>query len=147
MDSVSPQDVYARHLVSRRGYPLWTPETSLTLPDTYRERGLKIGDVGVVVPEDGSFDVFFNICLPSTHSLHRHTGVPKDFTPIQLEDRDISIFPEAECAGRVIVASSITRIGRQSSNEDTTRCDKVTLSVPEREHVINYCKEIHNQVP
>ncbi|KAF8443199.1 hypothetical protein L210DRAFT_3355455, partial [Boletus edulis BED1] len=92
--------VYARRLVSRRGYPLWTPEPSMTLPDVYREHGFKIGDVGVVVPEDGSFDVFFNICLPATHSIHRHTGVPNDFSPIQLEDRDIAIFPEAESAGR-----------------------------------------------
>ena len=121
MDSVSPQDVYAKHLVSRRGYPLWTPEPSLSLPDVYRQQGLKIGDVGVVVPEDGSFDVFFNICLPDTHSLHRHTGVPDNFTPIRLDDRDIAIFPEVESAGRIISTSSVTGVGRHSVNESTAR--------------------------
>ncbi|KAF8546890.1 hypothetical protein OG21DRAFT_1022781 [Imleria badia] len=121
MVSVSPQDVYARHLVSRRGYPLWTPEPSMSLPDVYRQRGLKIGDVGVVVPEDGSFDVFFNICLPATHSLHRQIGVPNNFTPVPLEDRDIAIFPEVESAGRIISTSSVTRVGTQPSNEGTTR--------------------------
>lgn len=105
----SPQDVYARHLVSRRGYPLWTPEPNMNLPDVYIREGLKIGDVGVVVPDDGSFDVFFNVCLPDTHALHRETGVPDNFTPILLNGRDIAKFPRAECAGRVISTSSVAR--------------------------------------
>jgi len=104
----SPQDVYARHLVSGRGYPLWTPEPNMNLPDSYVREGLKIGDVGVVVPTDGSFDVFFNVCLPQTHSLHRETGVPENFTPIALSGRDIAKFPEAESAGRII--SSVARV-------------------------------------
>jgi hypothetical protein len=54
----------------------------MNLPESYVREGLKIGDVGVVVPADGSFDVFFNVCLPPTHSLHRETGVPNNFTPI-----------------------------------------------------------------
>ncbi|KAF8439122.1 hypothetical protein L210DRAFT_2246452 [Boletus edulis BED1] len=106
----SPQDVYARHLVSQRGYPLWTPEPNMNLPDTYIREGLKIGDVGVVVPEDGSFDVFFNICLPPTHSLHRETGVPNNFTPILLSGRDIAKFPEAMSAGRIISTASMARV-------------------------------------
>ncbi|KAG8216775.1 hypothetical protein J3R82DRAFT_7019 [Butyriboletus roseoflavus] len=106
----SPQDVYARHLVSRRGYPLWTPEPNMNLPDVYVREGLKIGDVGVVVPGDGSFDVFFNVCLPPTHSLHRESGVPNNFTPIQLSGRDIAKFPEAESPGRIISTSSVTRV-------------------------------------
>lgn len=119
----------------------------MTLPDTYRRQGLKIGDVGVVVPEDGSFDVFFNICLPSTHSLHRQTGVPNNFTPIELEDRDIAIYLDAEPAGRVISATSVARVGngRQPSNENTTRCDQAISCVPNRD--IDYCKDPHNRDP
>jgi hypothetical protein len=90
----SPQDVYARHLVSRRGYPLWTPEPSMDLPDSYVREGLKIGDVGVVVPEDGSFDVFFNVCLPPEHSLHRETGVPDNFTPFYSVEGISPSFPK-----------------------------------------------------
>ncbi|KAG6375887.1 hypothetical protein JVT61DRAFT_2754 [Boletus reticuloceps] len=60
----SPQDIYARHLLSPRGYPLWTPEPSQQLL-AYRRDGLRIGDVGVVIPEDGCFDVF------STFAYHR----------------------------------------------------------------------------
>ncbi|KAH0829065.1 hypothetical protein J3R83DRAFT_2522 [Lanmaoa asiatica] len=118
----SPQDVYGRHLVSGRGYPLWTPEPNMNLPDVYVREGLKIGDVGVVVPEDGSFDVFFNVCLPPTHSLHRETGVPNNFTPIQLSSRDITKYPEAESAGRIISTSSVTRVrNTNESDEDLAR--------------------------
>ena len=121
----SPQDTYARHLASGRGYPLWTPEPNMTLPDVYCREGLKIGDVGVVVPEDGSFDVFFNVCLPSTHSLHQETGVPNSFSPILLNRRDIAIFPEAESAGRIISTSSVTRVRESdASDEDPERCDR-----------------------
>jgi hypothetical protein len=123
----SPQDVYARHLVSRRGYPLWTPEPSMDLPDSYVREGLKIGDVGVVVPEDGSFDVFFNVCLPPEHSLHRETGVPDNFTPILLSGRDIAKFPEAESAGRIISTSSVARVGdTDAPDEDPERYDVVS---------------------
>ena len=120
----SPQDVYARHLVSRRGYPLWTPELNMSLPDVYIREGLRIGDVGVVVPEDGSFDVLFNICLPPTHSLHRETGVPDNFTPILLSGRDIAKFPEAESVGRIISTSSMVRVrDRDAPDEDPKRYD------------------------
>ena len=121
----SPQDVYARHLVSGRGYPLWTPEPSMDLPDIYVQQGLKIGDVGVVVPQDGSFDVFFNVCLPPTHSLHRATGVPNGFTPILLNERDIAKFPKAESAGRIISTSSMARVSdTDASDDDPERCDR-----------------------
>ena len=123
----SPQDVYARHLVSRRGYPLWTPEPNMSLPDSYVRQGLKIGDVGVVVPEDGSFDVFFNVCLPPEHSLHRETGVPNNFTPILLSGRDVTQFPEAESAGRIISTSSVARMrDTDASDDDPERCDVVS---------------------
>lgn len=71
-----PQDIYARNLLSHRGCPLWTPEPNIELPESYRREGLRIGDVGVVVPEEGSFDVFFNITLPREHPLHAPDGVP-----------------------------------------------------------------------
>ena len=99
----------------------------MNLPDTYVQHGLKIGDVGVVVPEDGSFDVFFNVCLPSEHSLHRQTGVPNNFTHIELGERDISKFPEAESAGRIISTSSVARVGdTDAPDEDPARCDAVS---------------------
>ena len=104
----SPQDIYARHLVSPRGYPLWTPEPSQQLL-SYRRDGLRIGDVGVVIPEDGCFDVFFNICLPADHPFHRATGVPDNFKPIILSDMDIRTVVDAENPGRILANPSVKR--------------------------------------
>lgn len=106
----SPQDIYARHVSSSRGYPMWTPEPRSQLL-SYRPKGLRIGDVGVVVPENGNFDVFFNICLPKDHHFHQATGVPDGFNPIELSDADIRTIPDAESAGQVLIASSVTRVG------------------------------------
>ena len=109
MPTKSPQDVYARHLLSPRGYPLWTPEPSNQLL-VYRRDGLRIGDVGVVIPEDGYFDVFFNICLPQDHPFHRATGVPDNFRPIELSDMDIRTVVNAENPGRIIANSSVKSV-------------------------------------
>lgn len=103
----SPQDVYARNLLSHRGYPLWTPEPNIELPDIYRQEGLRIGDVGVVVPEEGSFDVFFNITLPREHPLHAADGVPNNFTYVKLRREDCRIVPDAESPGHVISSSAV----------------------------------------
>ena len=105
----SPQDVYARLLLSPRGYPLWTPEPSNELLVERRD-GLRIGDVGVVIPDDGGFDVFFNICLPSDHPFHRRHGVPEGFTFINPSDLDIRTIPSAEYPGRIISTSSVKRV-------------------------------------
>ncbi|KAH0838808.1 hypothetical protein J3R83DRAFT_7209 [Lanmaoa asiatica] len=116
--SRSPQDVYARHLLSSRGYPLWIPEPSHQLL-LYRPDGLRIGDVGVVVPEDGGFEVFFNICLPREHPFHRATGVPDDFKHVELRDEDIRIIPNVENPGRIISTSSVTKIRTVEPPSDT----------------------------
>ena len=118
----SPQDVYARHLLSPRGYPLWTPEPSNELL-AYRRDGLRIGDVDVVIPEDGCFDVFFNLCLPPEHPFHQATGVPDNFKPIQLSDVDVRTVVNAENRGRIISNSSVksARIVERSA-ESSSRC-------------------------
>lgn len=127
--SRSPQDIYARHLLSRRGYPLWTPEPSRQLL-AYRRDGLKIGDVGVVIPEDGCFDVFFNICLPQDHPFHRATGVPDNFKPIQLSHMDIRTI-DAENPGRIIANSSVKSARTvQRPAENSSRC---SIQSPRRE--------------
>lgn len=116
--SRSPQDAYARYLLSSRGYPLWIPEPSHQLL-LYRPDGLRIGDVGVVVPEDGGFEVFFNICLPREHPFHRATGVPDDFKHVELRDEDIRVIPYVENPGRIISTSSVTKIRNVEPPSDT----------------------------
>ncbi|KAF8546070.1 hypothetical protein OG21DRAFT_1518358 [Imleria badia] len=108
MSNFPPQEIYARNLLSsHRGYPLWTPEPNIELPESYQQEGLKIGDVGVVVPEDGSFDVFFNITLPREHPLHAPDGVPCNFTQVKLRREDYKIVPDAVDPGRVFSSSGV----------------------------------------
>lgn len=93
MNVDSDQDVYARLLTftePRCGYPLWFPEPSMGLPLEYYRDGVQIGDVGVITTH-GSFDVFFNICLPVDHPLRDYYGVPEGFKQIRLSDRDVEV--------------------------------------------------------
>lgn len=84
----SPSDVYARLLLPKRqGYPLWVPEPNTRLPDEYKERGVGIGDVGIITP-DGAFDFLFSICHPANHPINCN-GVPDDFEPLKLNYLDI----------------------------------------------------------
>jgi hypothetical protein len=103
----SPQNVYAKYLPKHRGYPLWIPELSNTLPHSYQLDGLQIGDVGIVDPESG-FDVLFNICKPSSHALHKRHDIPT-FDPIMLNDEDIYVKSDAVLPDSVI-SSGVTRI-------------------------------------
>lgn len=126
-----PQDVYARLLTSPRGYPLWTPEPSNELLMERRD-GLRIGDVGVVIPDDGGFDVFFNICLPREHPFHRRHGVPEGFTCIDQSDLDIRTIPNAENPGRIISSSSVTRVETAGPSSDVSQ--RCIFLVAEREN-------------
>ncbi len=72
---------------------MWIPEPNLCLPDTYRERGISIGDVGIITPE-GGFDFLFNICLPAEDPINAG-DLPQGFMPIDpLNKRDIREFRE-----------------------------------------------------
>ncbi|KIJ59211.1 hypothetical protein HYDPIDRAFT_101127, partial [Hydnomerulius pinastri MD-312] len=119
-NSESPQDVYARlllHTEPSRGYPLWVPEPDSSLPTEYKSEGLKVGDIGVVA-EDGSFDIFFNICLSETHPLHQACGVPAGFRQIHLNDRDISRFPFIDGPAKVVSTRSTKRYEFKSSSAE-----------------------------
>ena len=63
----------------------------------------------MVDPEDGCFDVLFNICLPPDHPFHRTFGVPDGFMPIWLSDGDIRITPNIETSG-CITSPSVTNV-------------------------------------
>ncbi|KAF9234479.1 hypothetical protein BU15DRAFT_52568, partial [Melanogaster broomeanus] len=91
-----------------RGYPLWAPEPDSRLPEDYDRTGLKIGDVGIVA-EDGSFDVFFNICLPEDHPIHHPHGVPSNFRQVILNHRDIREFPFIDTKGQVLATRSVSQ--------------------------------------
>ena len=126
MNIESEQDIYARLLTRaepKRGYPLWFPEPNRRLPYEYRCDGVRIGDVGVIT-EHGSFDVFFNICLPISHPLHSTYGVPEGFQQISLSDQDVESLESADHRGRVVATRSITQnnlvIGTSGGNISTS---------------------------
>lgn len=68
----SPNELYCRLLLTKNrkgGYPLWIPEPNKVLPKAYYERGVSIGDVGLIT-EDGQFDYLFNICEDENHPVN-----------------------------------------------------------------------------
>ena len=108
---VSPPSLYAKLIMRaepERGFPLWYPEPNNNLPTEYCEAGFRIGDVGVVAA-DGTFDVFFNICLPEDHLLHATYGVPEGFRQIRLANHDLASIQPADHRGRVIATQSVNQ--------------------------------------
>jgi hypothetical protein len=96
--------MYAKLLLPKgHGHPLWIPEPDENLPSEYRERGLSIGDVGIITP-GGGFDVLFNACQPATHPIN-NDSVPEGFVPFMLGDGDIVKEPSKHSPGTVITSS------------------------------------------
>ncbi|KAJ3714421.1 hypothetical protein C8R42DRAFT_613654, partial [Lentinula raphanica] len=82
--------IYAQSLLLRRkGYPLWEPKShNARLPGIYKEKGVHIGDIGILT-DSGGFDYLFNVCHEATHPLNVGR-VPDDFKPITgIADDDI----------------------------------------------------------
>ncbi|KIJ12518.1 hypothetical protein PAXINDRAFT_42843, partial [Paxillus involutus ATCC 200175] len=84
------------------GYPLWNPEPDSKLPESCRDEGLRIGDVGIV--KDGNFDVLFNICLPKEHPLNQWGGVPETFKQVPISLSQTSLYSFSDCPGFVMSA-------------------------------------------
>ena len=105
------QDVYARCLPNDRGYPLWSPEPSSTLPSSYKQDGLQIGDVGFV-NWMGTFIVLRNICHGPNHALHQNQcpGAAPIPGPIPLDiDRDVDVRSNADPPGCIITSPEISQ--------------------------------------
>ena len=80
----TPSEVYRCLLLpTGNGFPLWTPEPNEMLPDEKRDKGIMIGDVGII-KADGSFDFLFNICVPSSDPINRDR-VPPEFENVASE--------------------------------------------------------------
>ncbi|KAF8435185.1 hypothetical protein L210DRAFT_977091 [Boletus edulis BED1] len=94
--SFPSHEVYSRCLLGAHlGYPLWTPQLKTQLCESYQLEGLKIGDVGIVSPKNGSFDVLFNITLPRDEQPYPEL-VREGFTPVTLDrQRDLDTQPNA----------------------------------------------------
>ncbi|KZP08203.1 hypothetical protein FIBSPDRAFT_686005, partial [Athelia psychrophila] len=101
--------VYARQLLPRKlGYPLFVPESSTHLPAQFRERGISIGDVGVIKP-NGSFNYIFSICASADDPVN-YLGVPENFHQIDLNPNLISHLPNMHEKRSEVTSSSIKRV-------------------------------------
>ncbi|KAK0227685.1 hypothetical protein IW262DRAFT_1346755 [Armillaria fumosa] len=76
--------LYTKLLLSGgHGYPLWIPEPDYSLPSAYVERGICVGDVGII-RSDGGFDFVFNAFLEADNPVNAGR-VPPDFSPLRTE--------------------------------------------------------------
>ena len=120
-------EVYPRCLAGACGYPLWTPQLKAELPEDYQRNGLKIGDVGIVSPHNGSFDVLFNITLPPDEQPYPEL-VPKHLTPVVLNHKtDLATLSDAVSAHGVISSTSVELVSQDVHNCDQTPPRYVTF--------------------
>jgi hypothetical protein len=102
-------EVYARLLIPKRlGFPLWCPAPDDNLPNKYRQKGVGIGDVGILTA-DGGFDFLFNICVPPDDPINHH-GVPIGFENVSEDKPPIQISKQEgfHQPGNAITSTSVT---------------------------------------
>ncbi|KAK0194033.1 hypothetical protein F5146DRAFT_416112 [Armillaria mellea] len=75
--------IYTKLLLqSGHGYPLWIPEPDPNLPDEYRNKGVSVGDLGILT-DDGGFDFLFNVCAEGNTPVNRGR-VPPQFQHLRI---------------------------------------------------------------
>lgn len=100
-------EVYARSLLPEgHGYPMWVPKPADNLPQEYRDRGVDIGDVGIVT-SDGGFDFLFSVCLPANHPIN-FERTPEGFKEITINrSRDLFIDEDKHSPGSHVASESV----------------------------------------
>ncbi len=90
MEPRADHEIYYHQLLTKkRGSPLWDPGPGMNLPVEYRQKGISIGDVGIIL-SSGQFDFLFNIFEPADDPVNVGS-VPQTFSPLPRErfERDI----------------------------------------------------------
>jgi hypothetical protein len=104
-------ETYQRLLLPKgEGVPLYFPDLYDSLPTACRERGVSIGDVGIVT-EDGSFDFLFNVCLPRDDPVN-DGRTPESFQMVTLNQSiDFGARDNGSCfpRGSSVFSSSIKK--------------------------------------
>ena len=101
--------VVYRNLLSQsgHGYPLWIPGPDLSLPRAYQQRGITVGDVGILT-ERGGFDFLFNIHEAADSSAN-DGQVPPGYEPWLLDKRDTSVQPFIHKERGSVVSCNVSR--------------------------------------
>ncbi|KAJ2923136.1 hypothetical protein H1R20_g13958, partial [Candolleomyces eurysporus] len=98
--------IYERQLLQKKhGFPLWIPHPNVRLPKSYTDKGVSVGDVGIITPH-GAFDYLFNVCLHAEHP-NNSGQLPEGFVPLLIQQKDIAEHPE-HGPGSHICSSSVT---------------------------------------
>jgi len=101
-------EAYSRSLLlSGNGFPVWYPGGDLGKSVEYLQKGLSIGDVGIL-DREGIFDFWFNIFLPLDDPIHSHS-VPREFQPIQPPpiSSEIAYLPDYFKRGDVVTSKGV----------------------------------------
>ena len=101
-------EAYSRSLLlSGNGFPVWYPGGDLGKSIEYLQKGLSIGDVGIL-DREGIFDFWFNIFLPLDNPIHSHS-VPREFQPIQPPPipSEITCLPDYFKPGDVVTSKGV----------------------------------------
>jgi hypothetical protein len=85
------------------------PQPSADAPPSYDDKGVSVGDVGILTPS-GGFDFLFNICLPAEHPNNSGGPLPEGFVPLLTQQRDITE-SEGHPLGSFIASSPTKSVG------------------------------------
>ncbi|KAK0446196.1 hypothetical protein EV421DRAFT_257364 [Armillaria borealis] len=101
--------VYTKLLLRRcHGYPLWIPESDSNLPDVVRNKGVSIGDLGILT-DDGGFDFLFNVCAEADDPVNRG-HVPPQFQPLRIRSSHaIRKIPGFHCRNSSITSAHVSK--------------------------------------
>lgn len=101
-------EAYSRSLLlCGNGFPVWYPGGDLGKSVEYLQKGLSIGDVGIL-DREGIFDFWFNIFLLPDDPIHSHS-VPREFQPIQPPPMasEIAYVPDYFKPGDVVTSKGV----------------------------------------
>ncbi|KAF9048917.1 hypothetical protein BJ165DRAFT_1316906, partial [Panaeolus papilionaceus] len=128
--------IYENHLLTKgRGYPLWIPECSLTLPRNKQKVGICVGDVGLITSA-GAFSFLFNITLPIDHEFHP-TLMPEGFQPIEVSRRGNTLTSREFKQRSSLTSVSIRELDLESNASiweqvfESSSTDGAILTLPE----------------
>ena len=111
---------YTKQLLNKgHGFPLHRPALSDDLPTECHDRGVSIGDVGLIT-ESGAFDYLFNICKPRDHPVNV-ARTPPDFEIVELNNStdlltDAHWLPPGESITSVYVKKTMLTAEVSASN-------------------------------
>ncbi|PPQ75229.1 hypothetical protein CVT24_007656 [Panaeolus cyanescens] len=131
---------YERQLIS---HPLWAPQPNMLLPAEFRQKGISIGDVGIIT-STGQFDFLFNICLPPNHPINP-PQLPEGFKTLELSSTDVQVIKEfangshlcSPCIQKKALSFNDRREGTIMSFEAENATEGAVLVMPDGAYQVN----------